>query len=231
MPRKCDDYEEEGRERRPRPPPRRRRGRRPIGQREPDQAIGTQRPRRVVEADAQRSRSSSHAAAAPRHPDAISVLKHDHAQLLPLLKELKEITGTRRQRMLEQVQEMLQTHTRVEEEIFYPAFRDAAQNDEDRKSITRRPRSTARRIWRCASSRALVRRRGLLGPRQGPAGARPASCGGGRGGNVSTRTRALPGGRAEALGDEIRARKQTLGQRSGPIGGRRIAVLPLSVGG
>src|SRR5262249_54200611 len=80
----------------------------------------------------QRARHTTHvSSAAPRHADAITVLKHDHRQLLPMLVELKEATGVRRSRLLEHVEEMLKTHTGVEEEIFYPAFRDAAQSEED----------------------------------------------------------------------------------------------------
>jgi len=166
---------------------------------------------------AQRSRSSSHAAVAPRYPDAISVLKHDHAQLLPLLKELKEITGTRRQRVLEQVQELLQTHTRVEEEIFYPAFRDAAQNDEDRKMYheateEHRTADMALRELSSASEDDVFSARAKVLQELVQHHAKEEEE------DMFPRARELfPAAELKRLGDEIRARKQTLGQRSGPL--------------
>jgi len=68
------------------------------------------------------------------HPtDALALLKHDHRQVLPLLRALKDAPPSRRERLLEQVEHALQTHTKIEEEIFYPAFRDMAANDDDRQ--------------------------------------------------------------------------------------------------
>lgn len=67
--------------------------------------------------------------------DAIAVLKADHKELRRLLGALKEAhnAGDRRERLLAQVENALKTHTTVEEEIFYPAFRDAAQSQKDRQ--------------------------------------------------------------------------------------------------
>lgn len=69
------------------------------------------------------------------HMDAIALLKADHKELRRLLAALKEAhnAGERRERLLGQVENALQTHTKVEEEIFYPAFRDAAQSPKDRQ--------------------------------------------------------------------------------------------------
>jgi len=69
------------------------------------------------------------------HMDAIALLKADHKELRRLLSALKETHsgGERQSRLLAQVENALKTHTKVEEEIFYPAFRDAAQSAKDRQ--------------------------------------------------------------------------------------------------
>ena len=87
-----------------------------------------------------RATKSSHSRAAHRKPavrkspvDAVSFLKAEHREVLAWLNELKapRTTEDRRRRLLEQVQDALKEHTKVEEEIFYPAFRDAAATSED----------------------------------------------------------------------------------------------------
>jgi len=166
---------------------------------------------------ASHSTRTSHSGSAPRHPDAIAVLKHDHSQLLPLLRELKEITGARRQRVLEQVQEMLHTHTRVEEEIFYPAFRDAAQNDEDRKFFheateEHRTADMALRELSSASEDEVFSARAKVLHELVQHHAREEED------DMFPRARELfPASELKRLGDEIRARKQTLAQRTGPL--------------
>jgi hemerythrin superfamily protein len=67
--------------------------------------------------------------------DAIALLKADHKELRRLLEELKDAQGAsgRREKLLAQVQEMLKHHTKIEEEIFYPAFRDVAMTKRDRQ--------------------------------------------------------------------------------------------------
>jgi hemerythrin superfamily protein len=68
------------------------------------------------------------------HEDAVTLLKEDHKQLRKLLDELKSAnTDDRRARLFHQVEEALKTHTRIEEEIFYPAFRDVAMTKRDRQ--------------------------------------------------------------------------------------------------
>ncbi|HYD49601.1 MAG TPA: hemerythrin domain-containing protein [Terriglobales bacterium] len=69
-----------------------------------------------------------------RARDAITLLTNDHKEMRRLLKELKAASGdSRRAKVLEQVQTALKTHTMIEEQIFYPAFRDAARKEEDRE--------------------------------------------------------------------------------------------------
>jgi hemerythrin-like domain-containing protein len=67
------------------------------------------------------------------HPDAIALLKQDHRELLPMLQALHDAPAGRRDRLLERIEHALRTHTRIEEETFYPAFRDVAATDDDRR--------------------------------------------------------------------------------------------------
>lgn len=67
--------------------------------------------------------------------DAITLLKQDHAKVRDLLKELTETTTraykTRSELLLEIASE-IEVHTTLEEEIFYPAFKAAAEKADDR---------------------------------------------------------------------------------------------------
>jgi hemerythrin-like domain-containing protein len=68
--------------------------------------------------------------------DAIALLKQDHAKVRALLGELektKEKATSRREELLQVIERELKIHTTIEEEIFYPAFRDAAEKKDDRK--------------------------------------------------------------------------------------------------
>jgi hemerythrin-like domain-containing protein len=60
--------------------------------------------------------------------NAIQLLKEDHRKVKDLLSQLVETTAraekTRRQ-LLEKIEMELSAHTRIEEEIFYPAFKEA----------------------------------------------------------------------------------------------------------
>ncbi len=67
-------------------------------------------------------------------PDAVALLRADHKRLRQLLTDLKGAqTPARRQRVFEQVQDEIKAHTTIEEELFYPAFRDAAKTKKDRQ--------------------------------------------------------------------------------------------------
>jgi len=68
--------------------------------------------------------------------DAIALLREDHQQVRALLGELEETTDravARREKLLASIEQELTMHTRIEEEIFYPAFRDAARKKDDGK--------------------------------------------------------------------------------------------------
>jgi hemerythrin-like domain-containing protein len=68
--------------------------------------------------------------------DAIKLLKADHDEMRDLLGEL-EATTTRgikkRQQLTAEIEMKLKAHTAIEEEIFYPAFREAGQKSDDDK--------------------------------------------------------------------------------------------------
>ncbi|HEU4429417.1 MAG TPA: hemerythrin domain-containing protein [Myxococcota bacterium] len=66
--------------------------------------------------------------------NAIRLLKKDHKTVKALLEELAArdaAAADRRTALLEQVSLELEVHAAIEEEIFYPAFRAAAESDED----------------------------------------------------------------------------------------------------
>ena len=68
--------------------------------------------------------------------DAIALLKQDHRKVRSLLSELEKTSDRaagKRQQLLAEIEQELTVHTKIEEDIFYPAFRDAARKDDDRK--------------------------------------------------------------------------------------------------
>ena len=67
--------------------------------------------------------------------DAIALLKEDHEKVRGLLASLEKATGGRREKLLTQIDQELKVHTTIEEEIFYPAFREAAKKKDDQVMI------------------------------------------------------------------------------------------------
>ncbi|PYQ61229.1 MAG: hemerythrin [Acidobacteria bacterium] len=68
--------------------------------------------------------------------DAISLLKKDHEKVRGLLKKLESAADRgddRAQDLLAQVDREVKIHSQVEEEIFYPAFHEAARTKEENK--------------------------------------------------------------------------------------------------
>jgi hemerythrin-like domain-containing protein len=68
--------------------------------------------------------------------DAIAVLKADHERVRGLLAELEKTTekaGTKRQKLLATIEQELWVHTKIEEDVFYPAFFDACQKSDDKE--------------------------------------------------------------------------------------------------
>jgi hemerythrin-like domain-containing protein len=66
--------------------------------------------------------------------DAIALLTKDHETVRKLLKRLDAArAATQRRTLFEKVRDEVQVHSQIEEEIFYPAFRSAAEGQEDVK--------------------------------------------------------------------------------------------------
>ena len=73
---------------------------------------------------------------AAKATDAIALLKQDHENVRDLLAKLEksaERGGDRAMQLYTQVEAEVKIHAQVEEEIFYPAFREAAQKKDDMK--------------------------------------------------------------------------------------------------
>jgi hemerythrin superfamily protein len=94
-------------------------------------------------ASASRSRTSSRSTPASRSgglstraPNAIALLKADHATVRELLTRLEETTarGTKtREELLARIRREIEVHTTLEEEVFYPAFKAAGERGDDDK--------------------------------------------------------------------------------------------------
>jgi len=68
--------------------------------------------------------------------DAITLLKNDHEEMRTLLAALEETTTRavkKRQTLLAKIDVNLKAHTTIEEEIFYPAFKEAGEKSDDDK--------------------------------------------------------------------------------------------------
>lgn len=68
--------------------------------------------------------------------DAITLLKDDHKTLRALLSELAKSTSRaakKRTTLLAKIDSNLKAHSTIEEEIFYPAFKEAGQKSDDDK--------------------------------------------------------------------------------------------------
>lgn len=74
-------------------------------------------------------KAGSKPAARGRRPDAVTLLKADHAEVKKCFKAYqklvdKQANGGERQAMAEQICLLLTVHAQIEEEIFYPAARE-----------------------------------------------------------------------------------------------------------
>lgn len=92
----------------------------------------TKTPSRVRSAGRLHSVARAKAPTTHAQPDAVSLLRADHKKIRQLLTDLKSAEKpAQRQRLLAHVKQELEVHTKIEEEIFYPAFRAAAQTKKD----------------------------------------------------------------------------------------------------
>ena len=73
---------------------------------------------------------------ATRTPDAIALLKKDHEKVRDLLGDLEKSAmhgGPKAEKLVTQIDTELKIHTTIEEEIFYPAYREAVRSKEDKQ--------------------------------------------------------------------------------------------------
>jgi hemerythrin-like domain-containing protein len=67
-------------------------------------------------------------------PDALALLRRDHQTLRRLFSELQSAKSADKQTtLLNELEAELKQHTLLEENIFYPAYRDKVQRKEDRQ--------------------------------------------------------------------------------------------------
>lgn len=81
------------------------------------------------------SKSVAKKASAPKQPDAITLLTDDHREVHALFEQYQtlvdeEAGGEERQELATTICTMLATHATIEEEVFYPAARDALDEDD-----------------------------------------------------------------------------------------------------
>jgi hemerythrin-like domain-containing protein len=70
--------------------------------------------------------------------DAIALLKRDHAEVKELFSQVEglgERAAASREKLFEKIDRALEVHAKIEEEIFYPAFRSRAEDSEERDQV------------------------------------------------------------------------------------------------
>ncbi len=68
--------------------------------------------------------------------DAIAVLKEDHRKVKEIFEQFEKAkTTAQKEKLCREAIKELKVHTSIEEEIFYPAFREALGDDEDDKQL------------------------------------------------------------------------------------------------
>jgi hemerythrin-like domain-containing protein len=77
------------------------------------------------------TRKKSARTASSRGTDAIALLKADHAKVEGLFDQFEKArTDDKKRTLAEQICQELKVHTTIEEEIFYPAARQAIEDDD-----------------------------------------------------------------------------------------------------
>ena len=81
-----------------------------------------------------KSAKSSRKNTKSRNPDAIALLKNDHAEVTALFEKFekgqKRLQDAQKKQLAQKICKMLTVHTRIEEEIFYPACREQVEDAE-----------------------------------------------------------------------------------------------------
>ena len=83
-----------------------------------------------------RAKGTTSRARATGSPDAVAVLKADHRKVEELFAQLEKTSergASRRTKLVAQIESELKVHMRIEEDIFYPAFREAVTKKDDRE--------------------------------------------------------------------------------------------------
>ena len=89
------------------------------------------RGRRKTGARTKSARSASgRSAGGTRQMDAIKLLKQDHREVERLVQEFEKARSPRKAQIAEEICRMLTVHATIEEEIFYPAARDALKEED-----------------------------------------------------------------------------------------------------
>lgn len=83
-------------------------------------------PRRRRSASARRAPSRAQA----RRPDALRMLKEDHQKVKEMFDRFERVQSSVKEQLARTICEELELHTKLEEEIFYPAVREAIVDDD-----------------------------------------------------------------------------------------------------
>ena len=100
-----------------------------------------------------------HSDSANSERDAISFLKADHRRVRALLAELtktRDDGASTREQLLATIEAELKVHTKIEEEVFYPALLESARKSDDRKLYHEGARNTASSTSSCPRSRTRI---------------------------------------------------------------------------
>ena len=82
----------------------------------------------MLKKDVSKKKSSSNSSKkkTSSNQDVLSLLKEDHKKVRGLLDQLEETSGKslkKREELVAKIEQEIKVHTKVEEEIFYPAFK------------------------------------------------------------------------------------------------------------
>ena len=89
--------------------------------------------RRSPSSSGSRSRSRSNSSRSPgarsEKVDALKMLKEDHARVKALFDRFEKSNGSSKERIARTICEELKVHAQLEEDLFYPAIREAIEED------------------------------------------------------------------------------------------------------
>ena len=92
-------------------------------------------PRRRSASKKNTSRRRAPARRSPRKPDALQMLKQDHRMVEALFEEFEEADETEQSAIAQRVCQMLTVHAQIEEEILYPAAKQALEDEEEESLV------------------------------------------------------------------------------------------------